>query len=170
MQAHPYDKLTLTNGAAFIFTPCPGTKAVDLETSVSQLKEAGAQAIISLMYDKELVKLKAETLPSVCNVLGVKWFQLPILDDAAPNDDFEQGFNKNLTTMVNMLNNQGTVAVHCKGGSGRTGLVIGLLMTQLGYDKDEVIAQVQKMRPKALKHPVQLAYFNNFNNCNLVGA
>lgn len=167
MQAHPYDKLTLNNGASFIFTPCPGTKDVDLETSVSQLKEAGAQAIITLMYDNEMMKLKAETLPFVCNIFEVKWCQLPILDDAAPNDDFEQGLNKNLNAIINILNNQGTVAVHCKGGSGRTGLVIGLLMTQLGYDKEEVIAQVQKIRPKALKHPTQLAYFNN---CNLVRA
>lgn len=162
MQTHPYDKLTLDNGASFIFTPCPGTKDVKLETSISQLKSAGAQVILTLMYDSEMEKLGAELLPSVCDDMGVKWFQLPILDDDAPNNDFEEAFHNHQDEIINTLSNQGTVAVHCKGGSGRTGLVIGLLMTKLGYEKTDVINQVQKIRPKALNNPIQLSYFNNF--------
>ena len=167
MQTHPYDKLTLDNGASFIFTPCPGTKEVDLTTSVKQLKDAGAQAIVTLMYDAEIKKNEAETLPQVCNEQGIKWFQLPILDDDAPNEDFAAAFKSNLDDMLSILRNQGTIAVHCKGGSGRTGLVIGLLMFELGYDKADIIKQVQKMRPKALSHPVQLSFFNEFQ---IVGA
>ena len=167
MQTHPYDKLTLDNGASFIFTPCPGTKSVDLETSLSELKSAGAEAILTLMYDKELTKLGAASLPAQCQALDVKWFQLPILDDDAPNADFEAAFDNHRKQILEILNNQGTVAVHCKGGSGRTGLVIGLLMVQLGCDKPAVIEQVQKMRPKALKHPVQLTYFNEFNTVGI---
>ena len=162
MQTHPYDGLTLNNGATFIFTPCPGTKDVELKTSISQLKEAGTEAIVTIMYDTEMSKLGAKSLPTSCNELEVKWFQLPISDNDAPNNDFENAFNNNLNEILNILNNQGTVAVHCKGGSGRTGLVIGLLMIELGYEIADVINQVQKIRPKALKHPVQLSYFNNF--------
>ena len=61
-----------------------------------------------------------------------------------------------------MLDKQGTIAVHCKGGSGRTGLVIGLILLAYGLPAEHVIAEVQKIRPKALKHPVQLDYFNSF--------
>lgn len=162
MQTHPYDKLTLTDGASFIFTPCPGTKEVDLVTSVSQLKDAGAQAIITLMYDAEMKKNGADSLPEVCEKHGVKWFQLPILDDDAPNEDFATAFEAHYEDIMDILRSQGTIAVHCKGGSGRTGLVIGLLMHELGYDKVDIIGQVQKLRPKALSHPVQLSFFNEF--------
>ena len=167
MQTHPYDKLTLDNGASFIFTPCPGTKDVDLKTSVTQLKDAGAQAIVTLMYDAEMKNNEVEELPQVSDAQGIKWFQLPILDDDAPNEDFAAAFKSNLDDMLSILRNQGTIAVHCKGGSGRTGLVIGLLMFELGYDKADIIKQVQKMRPKALSHPVQLSFFNEFQ---IVGA
>jgi protein-tyrosine phosphatase len=61
-----------------------------------------------------------------------------------------------------MLNNQESIAVHCKGGSGRTGLVIGLLMLKLGYVKEDIIKQVQQVRNKSLKHPIQFSYFKNF--------
>jgi protein-tyrosine phosphatase len=53
--------------------------------------------------------------------------------------------------------------VHCKGGSGRTGLVIGLILVSLGWPKDKVINAVQALRPKALVHPVQREYFDAFN-------
>ena len=162
MHTHPYDILTLDNGASFIFTPCPGTKDVDLTTSVTQLKDAGAQAIVTLMYDAEMNKNEAEDLPQVCDAQGIKWFQLPILDDDAPNEDFAAAFKSNLDDMLSILRNQGTIAVHCKGGSGRTGLVIGLLMFELGYDKADIIKQVQKVRPKALSNPVQLSFFNEY--------
>ena len=167
MQTHPYDKLTLSNGASFIFTPCPGTKDVGLGTAVSQLKEAGTKAIVTLMYDAEMSKLGANSLPVSCNELEIQWFQLPISDDDAPNDDFEEAFTNSLNEILNILHDQGTVAVHCKGGSGRTGLVVGLLMSQLGYEKANIINQVQKIRPKALKHPVQLSYFNNFKRVGI---
>ncbi|WP_448552995.1 protein-tyrosine phosphatase family protein [Thalassotalea montiporae] len=61
-----------------------------------------------------------------------------------------------------ILNNQGAVAVHCKGGSGRTGLVIALLLLQLGYNKSEVVEMVQTIRPKALVNPSQKAFFERF--------
>ena len=154
MQTHPYDKLTLDNGASFIFTPCPGTKDVDLKTSVTQLKDAGAQAIVTLMYDAEMKNNEVAQ--------GVKWFQLPISDEDGPNEDFAKAYTSQINDILSILRNQGTVAVHCKGGSGRTGLVIGILMYELGYDKTDIIKQVQKMRPKALSHPVQLSFFNEF--------
>ncbi|MBQ4810214.1 dual specificity protein phosphatase family protein [Pseudoalteromonas luteoviolacea] len=162
MQTHPFDKLTLDNGTTFIFTPCPGTKEVALEASVRHLQEAGAQAIVTLMYDTEMQKHNAEDLPTACEKLGVQWFQLPLPDDDAPNVDFTQAYNANIAAIMSILEQKGTLAVHCKGGSGRTGLVIGLLMKQLGYENEQIIKQVQQIRPKALKHPTQLAFFNNF--------
>ncbi|KZN48549.1 hypothetical protein N474_23080 [Pseudoalteromonas luteoviolacea CPMOR-2] len=162
MQKHPFDTLTLKNGPTFIFTPCPGTKDVALDASVGQLKDAGAQAIVTLMYDAEMQKNNAEGIPEACQNLGLKWFQLPLPDDAEPNQDFTHAFNASKNALMSILENRGTIAVHCKGGSGRTGLVIGLLMKQLGYSKNNIIEQVQQVRPKALKHPVQLSFFNEF--------
>ncbi|KZN39250.1 phosphatase domain-containing putative toxin [Pseudoalteromonas luteoviolacea] len=162
MQTHPFDKLTLDDGTTFIFTPCPGTKEVALEASVNHLKDAGAQAIVTLMYDTEMQKNNAEKLPAVCEKLGVQWLQLPLPDDDAPNADFTHAYQTNISAIMSILEQKGTIAVHCKGGSGRTGLVIGLFMKQLGYDQSQIISKVQQIRPKALKHPTQLAFFNAF--------
>lgn len=161
MQSHPFDILQLETGA-FIFTPCPGTKGVGLSQSVADLKAAGAKAIITLMYDEELVKNGAQQLAIECEQAGLSWFQLPILDDDAPNEAFSLAFNKHLNEILAIIKSGGSVAVHCKGGSGRTGLVIGLLMHELGYAKNDIVNQVQAIRPKSLHNPVQRSYFDNF--------
>ena len=161
MQSHPFDILQLETGA-FIFTPCPGTKGVGLSQSVADLKAAGAKAIITLMYDEELVKNGAQQLTIECEQAGLSWFQLPILDDDAPNEAFSLAFNKHLKDILAIIKSGGSVAVHCKGGSGRTGLVIGLLMHELGYAKNDIVTQVQAIRPKSLHNPVQRSYFDNF--------
>jgi protein-tyrosine phosphatase len=162
MSKHPYDQLTLNNGGAFIFTPCPGTKETSIAESISQLKEAGTQAIVTLMYDDELERNHAQSLAAECEKQSVMWFQLPISDEDAPNEDFLYAMKTQLASILAIVEQQGVVAVHCKGGSGRTGLVIGLLMYHLGYQKEEIITLVQSFRPKALTHPVQLDYFNKF--------
>ena len=162
MQKHPYEKLTLKNGASFVFTPCPGTKNVNLTESVKQLKDAGAQAIITLMFDQELKKNDADMIPNECETQGINWFQLPIIDDDVPSEDFTKAYKLHLGDILSILRTQGTVAVHCKGGTGRTGLVIAILMYELGYDKAEIIKQVQQVRPKSLSIPIQLSFFNEF--------
>lgn len=164
MNNHPHDILTVETGASFIFTPCPGTKDASLEESLSQLKQAGAQAIITLMYQSEIEKHQATELPNICQQYGVKWFQLPISDDAAPNEDFVASWQSHKSEIVAMLKDQGTIALHCKGGSGRTGLVIGLLMNELGLSKQQAKALVQSVRPKALVNVSQLSFYERFAN------
>lgn len=163
MTIHPYDTLLLDNGASFLFTPCPGTKSVTLTSAVTQLKSAGAQAVVTLMYDSEMAKYGASHLPQECHSQGLKWFQFPISDDDAPNQDFYSSFHEGISQLLSILENKGTIAVHCKGGSGRTGLVIALIMVELGYDKTEITQKVQTIRPKALSHPSQVSFFDQYS-------
>lgn len=43
-----------------------------------------------------------------------------------------------------------TIAIHCKGGTGRTRLVAAFILNSAGYTKEEVYNRVQSIRPKAL--------------------
>lgn len=160
MQTHPYDILTLENGAQLIFTPCPGTKGCLLESSIITLKNAGTDLLLTLMLDEERKKNNAALLPELCAKHQINWLHLPISDDAAPKTDFEEQWVKHKPEILQTLKNKGTVAVHCKGGSGRTGLVIGLILLSLGWKPKKVIEAVQALRPKSLKLPAQRNYFD----------
>lgn len=159
---HPFDMLPLNTGQ-LIFTPCPGTKDISLSDSLEQLKTAGAAAIITLMPQHELQQNNADNISAICTEQGLAWFQLPIEDDCAPQQPFEQAFAAHKAGILSLLQAGKTVAIHCKGGSGRTGLIAAILMTELGYSKTDATAQVQRLRPKALCHPVHQAYFAAFN-------
>lgn len=162
MKTHPFDILTLENNAQIIFTPCPGTKEATLSDSISSLNHAGTNMLVTLMFDEEMEKNNARSLPVECEQQGVKWVQLPILDDAAPSQAFESQWKTHKANILDVIHNQGTIAVHCKGGSGRTGLVIGIILLAYGWSGKKVIEEVQKIRPKSLKNPVQLDYFNSY--------
>jgi protein-tyrosine phosphatase len=158
---HPFDLLPLAKGGGLIFTPCPGTKGVDLASSVQQLKAAGTQVLLTLMPTTEMQLNNAEQLPELCAEAGIQWFQLPIADDHAPEQDFQQNWPAASTVVLPLLHAGGIVAIHCKGGSGRTGLVAAQLLLELGYSKAETLALVQALRPYALTLAPHQAYFQS---------
>lgn len=160
MQTHPYDILPLAKGGKLIFTPCPGTKGVALEESISQLRQAGASAVISLTPQTEMARLQVEDLPQACAKQGLDWFQLPVEDDSAPAAEFALGWARDREKILAILDQNGALAIHCKGGSGRTGLMAAIIMLERGVGLEQVISMVQRLRPKALRLQAHVEYLN----------
>jgi len=157
---HPFETLNLPNGAKLIFTPCPGTKSINLIDSIVQFKQQGVSMLITLMFDREMTENKVTNLPQLCEAHQIKWLQLPIVDDEAPQNEFEHQWKKHKPTILEEINNKGVVAVHCKGGTGRTGTVISLLLLQLDWTVDKIKQEVQTLKPKALQLEKQKDYLN----------
>lgn len=161
MTTHPYDTLALASGGQLIFTPCPGTQDVPLTTAVEQLQQAGARTLITLMPNAELEKFNAQALPDVCESLGINWYQLPVDDESGPGSLFEQGWQQHRPALAKQLASGQTIAIHCRGGSGRTGLMAAILLAQQGMALDEIISSVQAIRPKALRQSAQRAFLQH---------
>lgn len=160
MNTHPFQILALDNGAKLIFTPCPGTKSASLEDSIAQLKQQQTSMLITLMAEGEMKANNVLALPDICHQHQITWLQLPIVDDEAPASAFELQWLKHKQSILEEINNQGVVAIHCKGGTGRTGTVIAMLLLQLGWSVSRIIKEVQALKPKALKIQAQLDYLN----------
>nr|WP_324257225.1 cyclin-dependent kinase inhibitor 3 family protein [Cellvibrio fontiphilus] len=155
---HPFDILPLDNGAAFIFTPCPGTKQVELKTSLEQLAAAGATAVLTLMENEEMERNKVTDLPHLCAELNLQWFHLPIEDDHAPEQEFAVAWQVASKKIHALLDSGKTIAIHCKGGSGRTGLVAAQILIERGMPLDTVTEQIRALRPNSLQVPAQQTY------------
>lgn len=157
--SHPFDVFsTPMFSGQLLFTPCPATKGSSLVDAVATLKQAGATGIITLMADAELAENAAAELGQVCQQMGLQWYQLPVADDAAPADNFQTAWQKHSTEILQHLQAGETLAIHCKGGSGRTGLIAAQIVLAAGGELNATIAAVQALRPRALQHPAHLAY------------
>jgi len=166
IEHHPYEVLELENGAKLVLTSCPGTNGVSLESSVLQLKQAGTQMLITLMFDVEIQQNNANSLSFFCEQNKITWLQLPIVDDSAPDEIFEVYWQKHLNSILSIIENKGCITIHCKGGYGRTGLVTALILLNYGYSTDKAKQRVQAIRHKALKNKIQLDYFNSYEPQN----
>ena len=158
MSLHPFDKLPLGTGGALIFTPCPGTKGASLKESLAQLKAAGAEAVITLMPDDEMASNGVTELPAACRNTDLQWFHFPIEDDASPGEAFRQAWESGKGPVFEILDRSGTVAIHCNGGSGRTGLMAAIVLCERGMGQDQILDQVKALRPNALKLSVHTDY------------
>ncbi|MGR5542522.1 phosphatase, partial [Vibrio campbellii] len=58
----------------------------------------------------------------------------------------------------------GKVAMHCMGGSGRTGLFAAHLLLEKNWPLDKIISEVQALRPGAFTKPVQVDYIQSVAN------
>lgn len=111
----------------------------------------------------EMQENKVADLPAACAEFGMAWFHFPVEDDAAPADEFASQWELHSAEILKMLADGKTIAVHCKGGSGRTGLMIANILLARQLPLDRVTEQVQAIRPKSLRIPAHLAYLNQIS-------
>lgn len=150
MKSHPFDRLPLPNGGTFIFTPCPGTQSESLNESLSTLKNAGASAVITMLSDEELAYLNVPLLGEGVTTQGMGWFQLPVVDDCAPEAAFFRAYAQHKTALLSLVNQASTLVIHCRSGTGRTGLMAAMLLLDSGMAWKDVKPLIQSVRPKAL--------------------
>ncbi len=161
---HPFAELVLNPGstatAGLLFTPCPGTQGVEIRQALQQLKDAGAKALITLTPEEEMIQLQATDIAAMCRELDLLWFFCPIHDDHAPGLEFAHGWQEASPMVQQLLRTGQKVAIHCKGGSGRTGLVAAKILLEAGFDKIVVKQRVQAIRPYAITLQPHLDWFN----------
>lgn len=154
---HPTWQLNVDAGA-LVLTPCPGTKDADLDTSLAQLKQQGVAAIVTALDESELASKGVAELGEKAQQLGMKWFQIEIEDDCAPGDEFAAKWQQASPELHQVIAQGGKVAMHCMGGSGRTGLLAAHFLLEKQWQLDDIVCEVQALRPGAFTKSVQVDY------------
>ncbi len=163
--SHPYDVLDIPGYAGrLMFTPCPGTKGTDVSEALTTIESAGAQVLITLMPNAELAANHADDLPARCAELGMEWLQLPVSDEQVPQADFDSAWHRHREIILARLAEGATLAIHCKGGSGRTGLIAARILIELGMPRETAVKEVQARRPKAIQHPAHVGWLAQFGD------
>lgn len=150
--------------AALILTPCPGTKGVELAESLSQLKSQGVKAIVTAISEQEMQDKGVAALGALTQELGMAWHHIVIEDDEAPQADFAAKWQLASPSIQALLAQGDKVALHCMGGSGRTGLLAAHLLLEQGWPLEKIVTEVQALRPGAFTKAVQQDYIQSVAN------
>ena len=111
------------------------------QDSVDELESNGVRIFVDLTEEKE-------NIPKY--ITQYTYIKYPITDISIPrkNNTFCK-FILDLTRMINSLENNKKIYIHCKGGHGRSGVVIASLYSYMfGMDPHEALEMTKKAHDK----------------------
>ncbi len=79
------------------------------------------------------------------------WFFHPLKDMTAPDEIFRERFFETQSHLLENLRSGKKIAIHCKGGLGRSGTIAALLLRHLGFSAEKSIELVRRSRPGAIE-------------------
>ena len=111
---------------------------------ICALLDAGIRVFIDLTERGELPSY-AEVLREEADARGVRadYVRAPIQDLGVPA---EADLGRLLATIDETLTSKRAVYVHCHGGIGRTGTVIGCWLAQSGYPGEQALERIAALR------------------------
>ena len=158
-------------GGVIGMTLCPGKKGPstrsarvwnrDLDADLERIRRWGAEAVVTLMEQRELEELHVGHMGDAVPATGLLWFHLPIVDTQAPSDSFEDRWVESGPRIRAILADGGRVLVHCRGGLGRTGVVAARLLMEFGMTVEEAMLAVRKARSHAIETSAQERYLRD---------
>ena len=121
----------------------PGSRSpVEAAGRLSTFLEAGIDYFIDLTESEEGLEPYGEAAEEEARRLGlnVEWKRHPIVDGSVPRSPAQMAMV--LDAIDDALDRGMTVYVHCWGGVGRTGTVVGCWLVRHGHSGDEALRQV----------------------------
>lgn len=111
--------------------------------------------VLSMTEMAEMEALGAGPLGTELTAAGIAWHHLPIRDFGAPPDAVKAAWPEVSTQARSLLAQGGKVLAHCRGGCGRSGMVLLRLMVELGEAPEAALARLRVVRPCAVETKAQ---------------
>jgi protein-tyrosine phosphatase len=122
----------------------PGARSQpEARLRLAALCAGGIRSLVDLTEAHEL-----EPYGALARELGLVWHRFPIRDLGIPT---QPQMTKILAYIDAEIVDGRPVYVHCWGGIGRTGTVIGCLLVERGTDPGDVPAQISELRRHSQK-------------------
>jgi hypothetical protein len=119
-----------------------------LSDELSGLRKIGVDIVVSLLEADESRELGLEGEALLCSAAGIKFVSFPIPDCGVPNDRVL--FAPLVDGIVCHLRSGDSVAIHCRAGIGRSGLLAGCVLGSMGIAADQALAMLSRARGVAV--------------------
>jgi protein-tyrosine phosphatase len=119
-----------------------------LEDEVSSWRRAGIHAIVSLLESDEANQLGLSKESKVAEANGIRFISFPIPDRGVPAS--VPATIALMASIAGALEEGKNVAVHCRQGIGRSGLIAAGVLATSGVSADDAIKTVSSARGLAV--------------------
>ncbi|HXW34189.1 MAG TPA: hypothetical protein VEJ87_06375 [Acidimicrobiales bacterium] len=111
---------------------------------LERLSGSGVDVLVSLLVQEEAEALGLAEEAEDCMAAGIEFLREPVIDHGVPEDTTQFGqLAKDLALRVRAGEH---VAAHCRMGLGRSPLLIGTVLIELGWDVDDAIVALTRAR------------------------
>lgn len=137
--------------------PLPGSGG-DYRGDMDHLHDWQPGLVISMTTEVEHVGAGAAPLGQDFQAMGSRWIHLPLPDFSAPTKAMLAQWPEVSALGLQALRGGGRVLVHCKGGCGRSGMVVLRLMIEAGEDPDKALRRLRAVRACAVETGEQMTW------------
>jgi protein-tyrosine phosphatase len=132
-----------------------------LDEEVAGWYAAGVSTVASLLEPFEVRELELKLEAAACEARGIQFLSLPIPDHSIPTS--ASAVSALVARLVSQLRSSAAVAIHCRAGIGRAGLVAGCVMHQLGVPFENVFPALGRARGvRVPETPEQVEWVRRF--------
>ncbi|QPH52274.1 protein-tyrosine phosphatase family protein [Pontivivens ytuae] len=121
----------------------PRPSAEWLMEDMAHFRSLGIGTIVSMLEVDEMAELSLRDEPRCCCDAGMEFLHFPILDFGLPD---RAGFRDLIEAVVERLEAGQSVAVHCRAGIGRSGMLACCVLARFVGSADEAVETVCRCR------------------------
>ncbi len=148
--------LSVANGILALCRIPGGTGAY--QADLRHINEWKPSLVLSMTTPPEHDMVGARTLGSDIQSMASRWCHLPVPDYSTPTPAVLAKWPKASQAARKALDGGGRVLVHCRGGSGRSGMAVLRLMIETGEPPHAALKRLRAVRPSAVETDAQLAW------------
>lgn len=115
-----------------------------LRREIQVFRDAGIDVLVSLLTRDEILELCLQEAPACCNACGIEFANLSIEDRGVPPDLIR--FNELVKRLKPDLDTGKSIAIHCRAGIGRSGLVAACVLAQFEFAPVDAFVKISKAR------------------------